>query len=160
LLDDAGDDLRRDRLHIGGVGDVRIRHDGGRIGIDEDDAIALGLESLAGLRTRVVEFASLTDDDRPSTDDQDRRKIGSFWHCVTGKTGSGTKKAASQAPPRKLPPACGRLSVAASGALSHNRRRGKSMARLTETVEWCPIGSGHLGAAVRSCCGSLTSGPF
>src|SRR5258707_15533247 len=34
----------------------------------------------------------------------------------------------------KLPPACGRLSVAAAGALSHNLGRGKSMVGLPERI--------------------------
>src|SRR5258707_9175253 len=34
----------------------------------------------------------------------------------------------------KLPPACGRLSVAAAGALSHNLGRGKSMAGLPDRI--------------------------
>ena len=36
-LDDLGDDLRRDRLDVGGVGEIRIGHDRRRIGIDQDD---------------------------------------------------------------------------------------------------------------------------
>jgi len=35
-LDDAGHHRRLDRLHIGGVGQVRIGHDRRRIGIDEE----------------------------------------------------------------------------------------------------------------------------
>ena len=42
----AADDLfqvgQSQRLDIGFVGEVRIRHDGGRIGIDEDDFVAVG----------------------------------------------------------------------------------------------------------------------
>ena len=80
LLDDLGDDLRRDRLDIGGVGQVRIGHDGGRIGIDQHDAIALGLERLAGLRAGIIELAGLADHDRTGADDQDRRDVGPFGH--------------------------------------------------------------------------------
>ena len=48
--DDLGDDFRRYRLDIGGVGEFRIGHDRGRVGIDQDDAIPLVAERLAGLR--------------------------------------------------------------------------------------------------------------
>ena len=64
LLDDLGDDFGRDRLDIGGVGQIRIGHDRRRIGIDQDDPVALGLQRLAGLGSGIVEFAGLADDDR------------------------------------------------------------------------------------------------
>ena len=64
LLDDLGDDLRRDRLDIGGVGQIRIGHDRGRIGIDQHDPVALVLQRLAGLGAGIVELAGLADDDR------------------------------------------------------------------------------------------------
>ena len=80
LLDDAGDDLRRDRLDIGGVGEVRIGHDRRRIGIDEDDPVALGLQRPHRLRARVVELAGLADDDRPSPDDQDGLDVCPLRH--------------------------------------------------------------------------------
>ena len=69
--DDAFDDLRRDRLDVGGVGETGIGHDGGGIGVHQHDAIALGLQRLAGLRAGVVELAGLADDDRAGADDQD-----------------------------------------------------------------------------------------
>ena len=64
LLDDLGDDLRRDRLDIGSVRHVRIGHDRGGVRIDEDDAVAFLTQRLAGLRPRIVELARLPDDDR------------------------------------------------------------------------------------------------
>ena len=72
LLDDLGDDLRRDRLDIGRVGQIRVGHDGRRIGVDQHDPVALLLEGFAGLRPRIVELAGLADDDRACADDQDR----------------------------------------------------------------------------------------
>jgi hypothetical protein len=71
LLDDLGDDLRRDRLDIGGVGDIGIGHDGRRVGIDQHDPVALFLEGLAGLGAGIVELAGLADDDRTGADDED-----------------------------------------------------------------------------------------
>ena len=80
LLDDLGDDLRRDRLDIGGVGEIGIGHDRRRIGVDQHDPVALVLERLAGLRAGIVELAGLADDDRAGADDQDRFDVGSFGH--------------------------------------------------------------------------------
>src|SRR3546814_8325431 len=53
LLNDLRDDFGRDRLHIGRVRQLRIGHDRRRIGIDEDDAIALLVQRLARLRARI-----------------------------------------------------------------------------------------------------------
>ena len=80
LLDDLGDDLGRDRLDIGRVGQIRIGHDRRRIGIDQDDPVALVLQRLAGLGAGIVELAGLADDDRAGADDQDRFDVGSFGH--------------------------------------------------------------------------------
>ena len=82
LLDDLGDDLRRDRLDVGGVRQLRIGHDRRRIGIHQHDAIALGLQRLHRLRAGIIELAGLADDDRPGADDQDRRNVSSFRHRV------------------------------------------------------------------------------
>ena len=90
LLDDLGDDLRRDRLDVSGVGEIGVGHDRRRIGIDQDDPVALGLQRLAGLRAGIVEFAGLADDDRAGADDQDRFDVGSFGHCA--RWTMGTKK--------------------------------------------------------------------
>ena len=79
-LDDLGDDLRRDRLDIGGVGQIRVGHDGRRIRVHQDDPVALILERLAGLRAGIVELAGLADDDRAGADDHDRFDVGSFRH--------------------------------------------------------------------------------
>jgi hypothetical protein len=80
LGDDLGDDLRGDRLDIGAVRHIRIGHDRGGIGIDQDDAIALGAQGLAGLGAGIIEFARLADDDRAGADDEDRRNVCPLRH--------------------------------------------------------------------------------
>ncbi|MGY4356104.1 hypothetical protein ACVW0J_002597 [Bradyrhizobium sp. i1.7.7] len=92
LLDDFCDDLGRDRLDIGRIGQFRIGHDGGRIGIDEDDAIALFLQRLHRLRARIVELAGLADHDGTSADDQDGGDVCTFGHQLSPKWILGTKK--------------------------------------------------------------------
>ena len=80
LLDDFCDDLGRDRLDIGRIRQFRVGHDRGRIGIDEDDAVALFLQRLHRLRAGIVELAGLADHDGTGADDQDGRDVGSFRH--------------------------------------------------------------------------------
>ncbi len=48
-LDDAFAHLRCEGFDIGGVGKFRVGHDGGRVGIDEDDAVAFAAQDFTGL---------------------------------------------------------------------------------------------------------------
>ena len=80
LLDDLGDEVGRDRLDIGGVGDVGVGHDRGRVRVHQHDAIALFFQGLAGLSAGIVELAGLTDDDRARADDQDRLYVFALGH--------------------------------------------------------------------------------
>jgi hypothetical protein len=101
LLDDLGDDLGRDRLDIGGVGEIGVGHDRRRIGVDQDDPIALGFERLDRLRAGIVELTGLPDDDRPCADDQDRGDVGPFGHVARRYVGTvqAQKKGAPSARP-------------------------------------------------------------
>jgi hypothetical protein len=65
-LDDAGHDFGRDRLDVGGVGHLVVGHDRGRVRVDQDDPVTFFLQRLDRLRARIVELASLTDDDGPA----------------------------------------------------------------------------------------------
>ncbi len=78
--DDLLDHLRRDRLDIGGIGQIRVGHDRRRVGIDQHDPIALGLQHLAGLRAGIIELAGLADHDRPGPDDQNALDVGPLRH--------------------------------------------------------------------------------
>ena len=69
--DDLLDELRRERLDVGGVGELRVGHDRRRVGVDQADPEALGAQHPAGLGARVVELAGLADHDRPRADHQD-----------------------------------------------------------------------------------------
>ena len=116
LLDDLGDHLRRDRLDIGRIRQIRIGHDRRRIGIDEDDPIALGLERLAGLRAGIVEFARLADDDRARANNQDRGDVGPSGHRFRmWDTKKGRARCASFGPAPGLGPARGRLRPDSTG---------------------------------------------
>jgi hypothetical protein len=79
-----GDDLLQD-LEVSGsmyvdVRKLRIRHDRRRIGVHEDDAVALLLERLARLRAGIVELARLADHDGTGANDEDRLDVGAFGH--------------------------------------------------------------------------------
>ena len=78
--DDLGDDLGRDRLDVRRIRQLRIRHDRRRIGIDENDPVALGLQSLTGLGSRIIELAGLADNDRSGPDDEDGLDIRALGH--------------------------------------------------------------------------------
>ena len=52
------------------VGHGLICHDGGGVGVDEDDLNPLLLEGAAGLGAGVVKLGRLTDDDGAGADDQ------------------------------------------------------------------------------------------
>ena len=80
FLDDLGDHLGRDRLDIGGIGQGRVGHDGGGVGVDQDDPVAFLLQRLAGLGAGIVELAGLADDDGARADNHDGLNIGSFRH--------------------------------------------------------------------------------
>ena len=81
LLDDLGHHVGRDRLDVGRVGQARIGHDRGRVGVHQDDAIALVLQRLAGLHAGIVELAGLADHDRTGADDQDALDVACAWAC-------------------------------------------------------------------------------
>src|SRR5439155_21729187 len=80
LLDDLGHDLPGDRLDVGAVGRGRVGHDGRRVGVDQDDLVALLAQRLAGLGAGVVELARLADDDRAGADEEDLLQVGALWH--------------------------------------------------------------------------------
>src|SRR5580704_1709539 len=68
------------RLDVGAVSQLRIGHDRGRIGIDQNDFVALGAQSFASLGAGIIKFASLADDDRARADDQNFLDVRTFWH--------------------------------------------------------------------------------
>jgi hypothetical protein len=79
-LDDLGDELRRERLHVGPGRHLGVGHDGGRVAVDEDDLEPLLAQRPAPLGPRVVELTGLADDDRPRADDEDLLQIGALGH--------------------------------------------------------------------------------
>ena len=70
-----GDDLLNclpgNWFDIGDIGRGRVGHDRGRVAVDQNDFVALFAQSLASLHAGVIEFASLTNDDRTSANNED-----------------------------------------------------------------------------------------
>jgi len=91
---DTLDGLRRDRLDIGGVGDLGVGHDRRWVGIYQDDAIALGSQCFARLHPGIVELAGLADHDRPGADDQDALEVGAFGQGVDFRANRRPRSAA------------------------------------------------------------------
>ena len=79
-LDDLLQHGHGDRLDVGGVRHLGVSHDGGGIGVHQDDPEALFPQRLAGLGARVVELARLADDDRPGPDDENRVDVRPLRH--------------------------------------------------------------------------------
>ena len=89
LGDDGGQHLGGDRLDVGGVGDVGVGHDRGRVGVDQDDADSLSAQDAAGLGAGVVELAGLPDDDGARSDDEDGADIRANRHVSSCPCGPG-----------------------------------------------------------------------
>ena len=80
LFDDLRDGVGGYRLDIRAVGELRIGHDGRRVGVDQDDSIPLLAQGLAGLRAGIIELAALADNDRTGPDEHDGLQVIPSWH--------------------------------------------------------------------------------
>ena len=91
--DDLFDEVRRDGLDIGRIGEARVGHDRRGVRIDQHHAVAFGFQRLAGLCPGIVEFAGLADDDGPGADDQNAVDIVPPGHHLIPVTIRTQKKA-------------------------------------------------------------------
>src|SRR5438445_1131227 len=82
LGDHQLDVLGRHRLNVGTIRKLRVRHDRGRIRVNQNDLESFFLERLGGLSARIVEFRALTDDYRAGADYENSFDIGALRHCV------------------------------------------------------------------------------
>ena len=114
------DELRGDRLDVGGVGELGVRHDRRRVGVDQRHAQALGAQHAAGLGAGVVELGGLADDDRAGADHQHVPEVVAAGHqrpfpgllASMSSTNRSNRSAASCGPGRGL------------GVVLHAERRG------------------------------------
>ena len=80
LDDDFFDGLGRDGLDVGPLRELRVGHDGSRVGIDQDDLVSFFAEGLTGLGAGIVEFASLSDDNGACSDNENFFDAGILGH--------------------------------------------------------------------------------
>jgi len=83
--DDFLDALGGDGFDVSAVGEFGIRHDGGWIGIHQHHAKTFLPERFTGLRAGIIEFASLPDDDRAGTNNQDGVDVSAPGHALNGR---------------------------------------------------------------------------
>ena len=100
-LDDARDPVGRQRLDVGRVGDVRVRHDRGGIRVHEDDSKSLLAERPAGLRSGVVELAGLADHDRSGAYEKNRGDVVAAWHRARKLFGRTADRSPRRRGPRR-----------------------------------------------------------
>ena len=111
--DDRLDRVDRQRLEVDNVGDGRVGHDRGRVGVDEDGPDALGAQRPTRLRPGIVELGRLADDDRSRSQDQDGRRPkapGTDRHRPPGtvsrhraRPGPGTPRSWTPCPMERVP---------------------------------------------------------
>ena len=68
---DRLDHFGRDRLDISAIGEFRIGHDRGRIGIHQHDLVTFFAQRFARLHAGIIKFAALPDHDWTGADEQD-----------------------------------------------------------------------------------------
>ncbi len=87
FLNDRGHDLRCYRFEVSGVRKIAVGHDGSGVRIHEYDPVTIGAECAHGLRTRVIEFAGLSDDDGSCSDNENGMYVVTTRHgCSSGKS--------------------------------------------------------------------------
>ena len=79
--DDALDEVGGNGLNVDALGGLRVGHDGGRIGVDEDHFVAFFAEGFAGLGAGVIELTSLSNDDGTGTDNENLFNRSVFGHA-------------------------------------------------------------------------------
>ena len=69
-----------DGFDIGSIRHLGISHDGGGVGVHQNDPVALFPQGFAGLRAGIVEFTGLTDDDGAGADEKNAVQISTLRH--------------------------------------------------------------------------------
>ena len=80
LGDDLLDKFLGDGLDVGAIDQLRVGHDGCRVGVHQNNLEPVFLQHLARLGARIVEFARLADDDRARADYEDALDVGTLRH--------------------------------------------------------------------------------
>ena len=78
--DNRSERSRFDGFHIGGIRHVGVGHDGGGVGVNQNDGIAFLFQGLDSLGAGIIEFTALAYDNRPCADDKDFMQVCTFGH--------------------------------------------------------------------------------
>ena len=81
FFDDFTHHFPVNRLDVGGIGHFRVGHDGRRVRVHQDNAVALFAQRFTGLGAGVVKLTRLTDNNRARAQNQDTFYVCTFWHC-------------------------------------------------------------------------------
>ena len=84
FFNDFGNRVHGDGFDVSGIGHRRVGHDGGRVGVHQNNAVTLFPQGFTGLSAGVIELTGLTDHDRTGADDQNTFNVSTFWHISVG----------------------------------------------------------------------------
>ena len=132
-LDDLLDNLPRERLDVRPVGGGRVGHDRRRVRIDQDDFVTFLAQGLAGLRARIVELASLSDDDGTRADEQDFSDVGTAGHASRFLREAGAQRRRERVAVRRSPSLANRLKFHEVSTRSHPEK-GVTRKKASDTV--------------------------
>ncbi|OPY85001.1 MAG: hypothetical protein A4E71_02346 [Smithella sp. PtaU1.Bin162] len=80
IFDDFHERLEIQRFNIGNIGHARIGHDCSRVRIDKDDLVTQLAQCFTGLRSGIIKFTGLPDNDGAGTDNQHFLNVCAFCH--------------------------------------------------------------------------------
>ena len=81
VAQNLGHVFQREGLHVDLVGDVHVGHDGGGVGVDQNDLVPFLAQRQARLRARVVKLRRLSDHDGAGADHQNAVNIRALRHA-------------------------------------------------------------------------------
>ena len=81
VAQNLGHVFQREGLHVDLVGDVHVGHDGGGVGVDQNDLVPFLAQRQARLRARVVKLRGLSDHDGAGADHQNAVNIHALRHA-------------------------------------------------------------------------------
>ena len=76
------DRLPGNGLNVSYIGCGRVGHDGGRVAVNQNNAVTLFAQSPAGLHARIIKLACLPNNDGAGSDNQNTFDVLTFWHGI------------------------------------------------------------------------------
>ena len=82
FFDNPGHHIRGYRLNIGRICHHWVCHNGGGIGINQNDPKAFFFQCLTGLRPGIIKLTCLSNNNRPCPNNQNGMNILTTWHVM------------------------------------------------------------------------------